>query len=100
VYIAMNRFRIASGMEGGFEEIWRTRQSHLADVPGFREFHLLRGPGFDGGTLYASHTVWDSQQAFEAWTQSEEFRKAHAQGRAPEGTFLGPPDFEGFDAVL
>lgn len=100
MFIAMNRFRIASGREPDFEEMWRKRDSYLNDVPGFREFHLLRGPAFEGGTLYASHTVWDSREAFEAWTESDAFRKAHAQGRAPEGTFLGPPDFEGFDAVL
>ena len=36
---------------------------------------------------------------FEAWTESEAFRKAHAQARAPEGTYLGPPKFEGFEVI-
>ncbi len=31
-------------------------------------FHLLRGPGGDDHTLYASHTIWQSRAAFEAWT--------------------------------
>jgi heme-degrading monooxygenase HmoA len=44
--------------------------------------------------------VWDSRKAFEDWTNSEAFRKAHSQGRAPEGTYLGPPQFEGFDVVM
>ncbi len=44
MFIAMNRFRIAIGREPDFEELWRRRDSHLEDVPGFREFHLLRGP--------------------------------------------------------
>ena len=44
MFIAMNRFRIALGREEVFEELWRKRDSHLNDVPGFREFHLLRGP--------------------------------------------------------
>ncbi len=100
MFIAMNRFRIAPGHEPDFEKIWRERDSHLKDVPGFREFHLLRGPSTDKETLYASHTVWESQADFEAWTESEAFRKAHGQARAPEGTYLGPPNFEGFEVVL
>ena len=44
MFIAMNRFRIALGREQDFEQIWRSRDSHLDEVPGFRKFHLLRGP--------------------------------------------------------
>lgn len=100
MFIAMNRFRIARGREEVFEELWRKRDSHLAGVPGFREFHLLKGPQDEEATLYASHTVWGSRPDFEAWTESESFRKAHAQARAPQGTYLGHPQFEGFEVVL
>ena len=100
MYIAMNRFRIALGRERDFEDLWRKRDSYLADVPGFREFHLLRGPTDDEAALFASHTVWESQQAFEAWTNSQAFHDAHAQARAPEGTYLGHPVFEGFEVVI
>jgi len=100
VFIAMNRFQIAVGRETDFEELWRKRDSHLDDVPGFREFHLLRGPTENDATLFASHTVWDSRAAFDAWTESDSFRKAHAQARAPEGTYLAHPVFEGFEVVL
>ena len=100
MFIAMNRFRIAVGREEVFEEMWRSRESHLDEVPGFREFHLLRGPSDDEATLFASHSVWDSRAAFEAWTESEAFRKAHAQARAPEGPYLEHPRFEGFEVVL
>jgi heme-degrading monooxygenase HmoA len=100
MYIAMNRFKIAIDSEATFEELWRQRESHLDQVPGFREFHLLRGPTSDDHTLYASHSVWESAAAFEAWTESESFRKAHAQARAPKGTYLGHPQFEGFEVIL
>ena len=96
----MNRFRIAAGHEGDFEDLWRKRESYLDEVPGFQGFHLLRGPNEEGATLYASHTVWASREAFEAWTNSESFRRAHAQARAPVGTYLEHPRFEGFDVVL
>ena len=41
-----------------------------------------------------------SREAFEAWTESESFKKAHAQARAPSGTYLGHPVFEGFEVIL
>ena len=100
MFIAMNRFRIALGAEEVFEKLWRERDSHLDGVPGFREFHLLRGPTDDECTLYASHSVWESRQAFEAWTGSDSFRKAHQQASAPQGTYLGHPRFEGFEVIL
>lgn len=100
MYIAMNRFRIARGFEERFEELWRSRDSQLEGVAGFREFHLLRGPSSDGETLFASHSTWESREAFEAWTRSEAFAKAHAQARAPKGTYLGHPSFEGFEVIL
>jgi heme-degrading monooxygenase HmoA len=100
MYIAMNRFRITPGREEVFEKLWRERDSHLDKVDGFREFHLLRGKTDDECTLFASHSVWDSESAFLAWTESDAFRKAHANARAPEGTYLGHPQFEGFSVVL
>ena len=100
MFIAMNRFRIAPGHEQDFEDLWKNRESFLSQTPGFVEFHLLRGPGDEQHTLYASHTVWESREAFTAWTESESFRKAHGKARAPEGTYLGPPQFEGFEVIL
>ena len=100
MFIAMNRFRIALGAEEDFEEVWRARESFLSEVPGFLKFNLLRGPQNGDHTLYASHSVWESRDAFEAWTQSENFRKAHAQRSAPKGTYLGHPELELFESVL
>jgi len=100
LFIAMNRFRIALGHESDFEEIWQNRESYLEGVAGFNEFHLLKGPSDEEATLYASHSVWESRAAFEAWTNSEAFKKAHAQARAPEGTYLSHPNFEGFEVII
>lgn len=100
MYIAMNRFRIARGRESEFIEIWRQRETYLDSVPGFKEFHLLQGPATEEFTLFASHSVWDSRAAFEDWTRSEAFRKAHAQAGGAKGIYLGPPQFEGFEAVI
>lgn len=100
MYIAMNRFKIAPGREEEFVQIWKQRDTHLQEVPGFKEFHLLRGPADESCTLFASHSIWESRQAFEAWTRSEAFRKAHASAGAAKEIYLGPPQFEGFEVVL
>ena len=67
MFIAMNRFRVKRGSEEAFERVWLSRDTHLHQVPGFVEFHLLRGPEHDDYTLYASHTIWQSHATFEAW---------------------------------
>lgn len=100
MFLAMNRFAIARGREEGFEQIWRQRESFLEEVPGFVSFKLLKGASDEQQTLYASHSVWDSREAFEAWTQSDNFRKAHAQANAPQGTYLARPNLELFEQVL
>jgi heme-degrading monooxygenase HmoA len=99
MFIAMNRFRVKKGLEEPFEKVWLSRESYLEGVPGFVEFHLLRGPEAEDQTLYASHSAWESKAAFEAWTKSDEFRAAHARaGNDTTGPlYLEHPKFEGFE---
>lgn len=99
MYIAMNRFRIVKGHEDAFERVWLTRESRLALVPGFRSFVLLRGPEREDHVLYASHTQWQDQAAFEAWTRSEAFRLAHRDAGGNRDMYLGHPEFEGFSSI-
>ena len=100
MFIAMNRFKITPGFEEGFEKVWRERDSYLSEVPGFKKFALLKGPAKEDHVLYVSHSTWESQEAFDAWTQSDSFRKAHAQQSAPKGAYLGHPEFEIFEAII
>jgi heme-degrading monooxygenase HmoA len=99
MFIAMNRFRVRRGSETQFESVWRNRDSQLDTVPGFVEFHLLRGPAADDHTLYASHTVWADHAAFEAWTKSQAFRDAHRNAGGNASLYLGHPNFEGFEVL-
>ncbi len=97
IFIAMNRFTVNPERSDEFEEAWRKRETYLQEVPGFRRFALLRG---DEPGDYISHSSWQSRQAFEAWTESEAFRKAHAQARTPQGVLQGPPRLCRYEAVL
>ncbi len=99
MFIAMNRFQVRRGREEEFETVWKSRDTHLAEVPGFVEFHLLRGHETEDHTLFASHTVWASRADFETWTTSEAFRKAHAFSGGHKDLYLDRPRFEGFEVV-
>ncbi|MFD0986984.1 antibiotic biosynthesis monooxygenase family protein [Methyloligella solikamskensis] len=99
MFIAMNRFKVNKGSEKDFENVWLSRETHLEELPGFVEFHLLKGPEHEDYTLYASHTVWESYEAFDAWTKSEAFRKAHAGAGNNKPLYQGHPEFEGFTSL-
>ena len=99
MYIAMNRFKVAIGSEAAFEQLWASRDTHLKEVDGFVEFHLLKGPTRDDHVLYSSHTLWSNHGAFERWTQSDAFRAAHRNAGDNRAMYLGHPEFEGFEVV-
>lgn len=100
MFIAMNRFTVPVENAKAFEEVWINRDSHLKDMDGFVEFHMLKGPeSEDGKVLYASHTVWKDEDAFRAWTRSEQFRDAHKNAGTTSKLHDGHPHFEGFTAI-
>ena len=100
MFIAMNRFKIITGKEKEFENIWKSRETHLDKVPGFKNFNLIKGKSNDEFTLYASHSIWDSEEAFINWTKSEEFRMAHKNAGNNKNLYLGHPEFEGFNKII
>jgi heme-degrading monooxygenase HmoA len=99
MFIAMNRFKVLPDSAADFEKVWTSRDSHLQGVPGFVEFHLLRGPAKEDYVLYSSHTIWRSRAAFEDWTRSEAFRAAHRDAGQNKPMYLGHPEFEGFEVI-
>ena len=99
MFIAMNRFQVKKEEQNTFEELWLTRETHLHTVPGFLEFHLLKGPEREDHVLYSSHAVWESRGAFEAWTRSEAFRAAHRGAGQGKPLTLGHPVLEGFEVL-
>ncbi len=99
MYLTMNRFKVKLGQEAAFETVWKTRDSHLKTVEGFEAFHLLKGPERDGYRLYASHTAWESEAHFLAWTKSEAFRAAHKGAGGNKDLYLEAPELEVFESV-
>jgi len=97
-YIATNRFAVRQGKAAKFEQRWANRKSRLAELDGFRYFHLMRRVilNDDGGSSYdegndevsaqgnmVSFTVWEKKSDFSAWRTGEAFKEAHG------GTSIG-----------
>lgn len=100
MFLAMNRFKIVKGREEDFERIWRERDTHLQGVDGFKEFNLMKGNTEEDYSLYASHSIWESNVAFVDWTKSEAFRLAHKNAGIHSDLYLGPPNLETFDHII
>tara|TARA_B100000579_G_C22836358_1_gene859027 strand:- start:2494 stop:2784 length:291 start_codon:yes stop_codon:yes gene_type:complete len=96
----MNRFKIFPNRETDFENIWTKRETQLNNVPGFVQFHLVKGKTEDTHTLYASHSTWESREHFEKWTKSEAFRKVHKGAGKNSDIYLEHPQFEGFEVII
>jgi len=99
MFLAMNRFTVPTENAAEFEEMWLNRESRLTELDGFVEFHMLKGPEEGGRILYASHTVWRSEDDFLAWTRSQQFRDSHANAGNTRKLYEGAPQFEGFRAL-
>jgi heme-degrading monooxygenase HmoA len=99
MYLTMNRFKVKLGHEDEFETVWKSRDSRLRRVPGFRSFHLMKGEESEGYRLYASHTAWESERAFRDWTRSEAFQMAHRNAGDHRDMYLGSPRLEVFQSV-
>ena len=100
MFIAMNRFKVKLGEESYFEEIWKNRDTHLNEVPGFKKFNLIKSESNEQFTLYASHSEWSSKEDFINWTKSEAFRMAHKNAGGHKSVSRDHPQFEGFEVVI
>lgn len=102
-YVASNRFAVRAGKEAKFEKRWATRKSRLAELDGFKYFHLMRrvtlddddGVNYDGGKKrsenppmgnYVSLTVWENKGNFNTWRKGNAFKEAH--GGTSIGAFM------------
>ena len=97
MYIAMNRFKVQNGSEADFEAVWKNRDSSLAEMKGFREFHLLRGTVNEGRGLHAvcvAHGVGEPGR-FRRLDQVGEFPRRAQECRHDEGALSRPPAIRG-----
>ena len=103
--VVANRFQVAKGHEAAFEERFEGRARLVENHPGFVRLEILRpksvtiqGGQMGGSDYYVALTYWENERAFVAWTESEDFRRAHAN-RPPKEMFGGPNVFEMHEVI-
>lgn len=93
--VVANRIPVTKGYEKEFEKRFEHRFGAVDHMPGFIRNEILR-PIL--GDHYVVMTYWESQTAFEAWMQSEEFKRAHSNP-SPKEMFAGPNVFEMHEVI-
>lgn len=80
--VKINAITIPEGMGPQLEGRFAGRAKMVEQFDGFEDFQLLR-PTPDGGEdRYFVYTRWASEEAFQAWMNSQEFGHGHASGQA------------------
>ncbi len=79
--VAVNRIFVKPEHREAFEERFRTRARLVETMPGFVRMEILRPMD---GEDYMVMTWWKDKESFEAWVNSEAFRKGHARGASPD----------------
>ena len=79
-FVAINVLTVAPERRELLEQRFANRAGEVERTPGFQAFELLRP--VDGADRYFVYTRWDSQEAFDAWTQPQAFDRGHAQHHA------------------
>ena len=96
--VTCNRIPVNPEHAAAFEERFADRASLVDGMPGFISFQLLR-PKAEGDP-YIVMTFWESDEHFQAWTESAGFKEGHARsGRLPAEAFAGRPKLEIFDVI-
>jgi heme-degrading monooxygenase HmoA len=98
-FVMMNIFLVTVDKAKQFEARCRLPHQCLQSVPGLEDFQLLRGQTQDGKVPYVAHSIWSSQEALEAWKQSENFMQSRYLSRLPASMLLGRPRRECFEIV-
>ncbi len=80
MYVVMNRLTVAPAQAEQLEQGFAHSAGRMRAVPGCLNFNLLKEKqeGGAGETVYVALTQWEDEAAFTAWTESESFRRAHA----------------------
>lgn len=103
--VVSNRIAVAPGHEEAFERRFRGRAGLVENHPGFLRLEILRPKTIEiqdrqmgGSNHYVVLTYWEREEDFVAWTESEDFRTAHAS-RPPQEMFAGPNVFEMHEVI-
>ena len=99
MYIALNRFKVKLAWNTSLSKCGEIANPILMGYQDSKNLTFIKKALSKRTTTYASHSLWESEELFIAWTRSENFRQAHKNAKITEFLF-SHPIFEGFEIVI
>lgn len=81
--VKINAIEVPEGMGPELEKRFAARARSVEQMDGFEEFQLLRPT--EGETRYFVYTRWETEDAFQAWVNSQAFGQGHAKAESSDG---------------
>ena len=81
--VKINAIEVPEGAGPELERRFAARAGAVEQSPGFEGFQLLRP--VEGESRYFVMTWWESEDAFQAWVNSQDFSRGHANAGGGEG---------------
>lgn len=94
--VVQNRIPVAEGQEEAFLDRFRTRRGLVDGQAGFVRNMVLRPIK---GDHFVVLTIWESEEHFRAWTESDAFREAHNRV-PPKDMFRGRSELEIYEVAI
>lgn len=96
-YVVANRVFVKPEYAEAFETRFRNRAGQINAQPGFVRMEVLK-PRSDGAP-YVVLTHWESEQAFNHWIGSDDFKLAH-QNPMPKEAFSDGGGIEQYETIV
>lgn len=93
--VVENHIPVKNEYREQFEKLFSSGTRYVQNAPGFVRNEVLRPTR---GETYIVQTYWESQEAFQNWVRSEDFKKAHS-APAPDDMFTGESFLEIHEVV-
>ncbi len=86
--VKINAITVPEGMGPELERRFAARKGDVDSMPGFVRFELLRPVSGDDRYFVVTH--WETEEHFQAWVQSQDFKHAHARAESSDGKPVAP----------
>jgi len=96
-YVVANRVFVKQQYTEEFEQRFKNRAGQINQQPGFVLMEILKPQSEE--TPYVVLTHWQSEQAFQNWVGSEDFKLAH-QNPMSKDAFLEGGGIEQYEVVI
>ncbi|MDG6999990.1 MAG: antibiotic biosynthesis monooxygenase [Nitrososphaerota archaeon] len=94
--VVQNHIPVKNEYREQFEKLFAGGTRYVQNAPGFVRNEILRPIK---GDAYIVQTYWESQETFQSWVKSEDFKKAHSNS-APDDMFAGESFLEIHEIVV